>query len=88
LPPGNLLVVGGRCSAVIDFGGTDIGDPARDLLPAWNVFTGASRQRYMVRPAGLVRARAGARRLSRSPDEHRSRLAADSQRSRTGARQG
>lgn len=46
LLPGNLLVVGGRLSAVIDFGGLTVGDPAADLLPAWNVFTGKSRQRF------------------------------------------
>lgn len=46
LLPGNLLVVNGRLSAVIDFGGLNVGDPACDLQPAWNVFTGDSRQRF------------------------------------------
>jgi len=46
LLPGNLLVVEGRISAVIDFGGLNVGDPACDLQPAWNVFTGASRRRF------------------------------------------
>jgi aminoglycoside phosphotransferase (APT) family kinase protein len=46
LLPGNLLVVDGRLSAVIDFGGLNVGDPAADLQPAWNVFTGASRLRF------------------------------------------
>lgn len=46
LLPGNLLVVQGRLSAVIDFGGLNVGDPACDLQPAWNLFTGASRQRF------------------------------------------
>lgn len=46
LLPGNLLAVDGRLSAAIDFGGLTVGDPACDLLPAWNVFTGASRERY------------------------------------------
>ncbi len=46
LLPGNLLVVDGRLSAVIDFGGLNVGDPACDLQPAWNVFTGASRERF------------------------------------------
>jgi len=46
LLPGNLLVVEGRISAVIDFGGLDVGDPACDLQPAWNVFTGTSRRRF------------------------------------------
>jgi aminoglycoside phosphotransferase (APT) family kinase protein len=46
LLPGNLLVVDGLLSAVIDFGGLNIGDPACDLQPAWNVFAGDSRTRY------------------------------------------
>src|SRR5437588_425350 len=32
--------------AVIDFGGLNVGDPACDLRPAWNVFSGESRARY------------------------------------------
>jgi len=48
LLPGNLLVVEGRLSAVIDFGGLNVGDPACDLQPAWNVFAGDSRRRYRV----------------------------------------
>ncbi|MEN3312025.1 MAG: hypothetical protein V7645_1354 [Actinomycetota bacterium] len=46
LLPGNLLVVKGRLSAVIDFGCLNVGDPACDLQPAWNVFAGDSRRRY------------------------------------------
>jgi aminoglycoside phosphotransferase (APT) family kinase protein len=46
LLPGNVLVVDGRLSAVIDFGGLNVGDPACDLQPAWNVFAGNSRTRY------------------------------------------
>jgi len=46
LLPGNLLVVDGRLSAVIDFGGLNVGDPACDLQPAWNIFAGDSRARY------------------------------------------
>jgi len=46
LLPGNLLVVEGRLSAVIDFGGLNVGDPACDLQPAWNAFAGDSRMRY------------------------------------------
>ena len=46
LLPGNLLVVDGRLSAVIDFGGLNVGDPACDLQPAWNVFAGESRTRF------------------------------------------
>jgi aminoglycoside phosphotransferase (APT) family kinase protein len=46
LLPGNLLVVDGRLSGVIDFGGLGVGDPACDLQPAWNVFAGRSRERF------------------------------------------
>lgn len=46
LLPGNLLVIDGRLSAVIDFGGLNVGDPACDLQPAWNVFVGESRKRF------------------------------------------
>lgn len=43
LQPGNLLVVDGHLDAVIDFGGLGVGDPACDLLPAWNLFDPGSR---------------------------------------------
>ncbi len=46
LLPGNLLVVDGRLSAVIDFGTLNVGDPACDLLPAWNMFADGSRIRF------------------------------------------
>ena len=46
LLPGNLLVVEGRLSAVIDWGGLNVGDPACDLQPAWSVLAGSSRARY------------------------------------------
>jgi aminoglycoside phosphotransferase (APT) family kinase protein len=46
LLPGNLLVVEGRLSAVIDWGGLNVGDPACDLQPAWNLFAGESRMRF------------------------------------------
>jgi aminoglycoside phosphotransferase (APT) family kinase protein len=46
LLPGNLLVVDGHLSAVIDWGGLNVGDPACDLQPAWNVFEGGSRSRF------------------------------------------
>jgi aminoglycoside phosphotransferase (APT) family kinase protein len=34
----NLLVHEGRLSAVIDFGGAGVGDPAADVIAAWSVF--------------------------------------------------
>jgi aminoglycoside phosphotransferase (APT) family kinase protein len=46
LLPGNLLIVDGRLSAVIDFGGLNVGDPACDLQPAWALFHGKSRDRF------------------------------------------
>lgn len=36
IQPGNLLSRHGRLSAVIDFGGLGVGDPAVDLIVAWN----------------------------------------------------
>lgn len=46
LLPGNLLVTGGRLSAVIDFSGLGVGDPACDLMCAWSLFSGASRDAF------------------------------------------
>lgn len=43
LLPGNLLFERGPLSAVIDFAGLDIGDPACDLMIAWGLFSGESR---------------------------------------------
>ena len=43
LQSGNLLVDRGPLSAVIDFGGLGVGDPACDLMIAWTLFTGESR---------------------------------------------
>ncbi|MEU8379899.1 aminoglycoside phosphotransferase family protein [Streptosporangium sp. NPDC048865] len=40
---GNLLVDGGRLSAVIDFGGLGIGDPACDLMIAFTLMSARSR---------------------------------------------
>src|SRR3984957_5003954 len=46
LLPGNLIVVDGRLSAVIDFGGLNVGDPACDLQASWNMFAGESRTTF------------------------------------------
>lgn len=43
---GNLLVREGKLSAVIDFGGLGIGDPACDLVMAWTFFKGESRKAF------------------------------------------
>jgi aminoglycoside phosphotransferase (APT) family kinase protein len=46
LRSGNLLAVGGRLSAVIDFGGLGVGDPACDLIVAWELVSGEHRERF------------------------------------------
>jgi aminoglycoside phosphotransferase (APT) family kinase protein len=43
LMSGNLLVRGGRLTAVIDWGALGVGDPAPDLCPAWWLFDGETR---------------------------------------------
>jgi aminoglycoside phosphotransferase (APT) family kinase protein len=43
---GNLLVDGGKLAAVIDFGGCGVGDPACDLVIAWTMFAGDSREAF------------------------------------------
>jgi aminoglycoside phosphotransferase (APT) family kinase protein len=46
LTAGNLLVVDGRLSAVIDFGALVHGDPAVEVLSAWELFDPAQRETY------------------------------------------
>jgi aminoglycoside phosphotransferase (APT) family kinase protein len=46
LHPANLLVDHGRLSAVIDFGGLGVGDPACDFVAAWTLFAGDSRDAF------------------------------------------
>jgi aminoglycoside phosphotransferase (APT) family kinase protein len=46
LMPGNLLVREGRLVAVIDCESVCIGDPAVDLIPAWNLMTATARDAY------------------------------------------
>ncbi|MGV4886094.1 aminoglycoside phosphotransferase family protein [Streptomyces viridosporus] len=43
LSPGNVLVGGGRLTAVIDFGSVGVGDPAVDLIVAWNLLPAEAR---------------------------------------------
>jgi len=40
---GNLLAQQGRLSAVIDFGGLGVGDPACDLMVGWNLLSADTR---------------------------------------------
>jgi len=44
LSPGNLLIQGDRLAAVIDFGILGIGDPACDLIIAWNLLPAHMRE--------------------------------------------
>ncbi len=44
--PGNLLFQKGRLSGVIDFGELGVGDPACDLMIAWSLFPGESRNTF------------------------------------------
>ncbi len=46
LLPANLIIREDKLAAVIDFGGTGIGDPAMDVVPAWSVFGAAARAVY------------------------------------------
>ncbi|MFF3437862.1 aminoglycoside phosphotransferase family protein [Streptosporangium sp. NPDC002721] len=46
LMPGNLLLVGGRLGAVIDFGTAGVGDPACDLIVAWNLLPAGARDDF------------------------------------------
>jgi aminoglycoside phosphotransferase (APT) family kinase protein len=43
---GNLLVRDGKLTAVIDFGTSGVGDPACDLVIAWTMFSGNSREAF------------------------------------------
>jgi len=56
---GNLLVEGGRLSAVLDFGTSGVGDPSCDLAIAWTLFGGESREafRAVLRPDDATWAR-------------------------------
>ena len=44
---GNILIDNGKLSAVIDFGGMAVGDPACDLVIAWTYFNGKSRDIFI-----------------------------------------
>ena len=46
LAPGNLLLVEGRLNAVIDFAGVGVGDPACDVMVAWNLLPARSRGEF------------------------------------------
>lgn len=46
LQAGNLLVSEGRLTAVIDFGGLGVGDPACDVMTAWTLLTAETRETF------------------------------------------
>lgn len=46
LMPSNLLAVDDRLVAVLDFGTAGLGDPATDLIPAWNLLPGSARRTF------------------------------------------
>ncbi len=46
LAPGNLLVRKGHITGVIDFGGLAVGDPACDLMVAWNFLKDGARAAF------------------------------------------
>ncbi len=52
LHSGNLLARDGRITSVIDFGALGIGDPACDLMPAWNLFAEDGRDAFRSAVAG------------------------------------
>ena len=59
LMPGNLLVRDGRLAAVIDLGAVGVGDPAVDLMPAWNLFDAGPGRRTGGRSAWTTRRGSG-----------------------------
>jgi aminoglycoside phosphotransferase (APT) family kinase protein len=42
--PGNLLLRDGRLAGVLDWATAGLGDPACDLIPAWNLLPAPARQ--------------------------------------------
>jgi len=46
LMPGNLLIRDGALAAVLDLGTVRVGDPAVDLMPAWNTFDAGARAAF------------------------------------------
>ncbi|MEV0173706.1 aminoglycoside phosphotransferase family protein [Streptomyces sp. NPDC050803] len=46
LMPSNVVLSGARVSAVIDFGTVGMGEPATDLIPAWNLLPASARRVY------------------------------------------
>ena len=51
LSAGNVLTIDGRLSAVIDFGALGVGDPAVDLIIAWNLLPARARAAFRSQTA-------------------------------------
>jgi aminoglycoside phosphotransferase (APT) family kinase protein len=49
LMPSNLLLRDGRLSGVLDWATAGVGDPACDLIPAWNLLTASGREIFRDR---------------------------------------
>jgi aminoglycoside phosphotransferase (APT) family kinase protein len=63
LVPGNLILSEGHLTALIDWAFVTVGDPAYDLIPAWFLFEGTSRARFLeaLAPDAATISRARAR---------------------------
>ncbi|MFD7084508.1 aminoglycoside phosphotransferase family protein [Streptomyces sp. NPDC059918] len=74
LLPGNLLGRRGRLSAVIDFGGVGVGDPACDVMAAWTLLSadtrGVFREAAGVDDATWARGRGWALRFGLTAEHH------------------
>lgn len=46
LMPSNLLLRGGRLTGILDWATAGLGDPAADLVPAWNLLTADTREAF------------------------------------------
>jgi aminoglycoside phosphotransferase (APT) family kinase protein len=46
LMPGNMLLSNGNLDTILDFGCLGIGDPASDMIPAWNLLPATARDIY------------------------------------------
>ena len=57
LMPGNLLVSDGHLVAVLDCEDLAVGDPAVDLMPAWNLLTADDRPRFLAATSADAAAR-------------------------------
>lgn len=66
LMPGNLLLRDGRLTGVLDWATAGLGDPAVDLIPAWNLLTADTRRTFRdaVVPDDATWARGRGRALS------------------------